>query len=92
MRSNPTVLNNIISILTNNFHGPWRSYMHADADQRNRWWKLFQRKYEWDICFNTKMKKKFKSRVSEWLSKNIGRAGRENKKPDWIGDGDWKVL
>ncbi|CAH9077402.1 unnamed protein product [Cuscuta epithymum] len=38
------------------------------------------------------MKKKFKSRASEWLSKNIGRARRDNKKPDWIGEGDWKLL
>ncbi|CAH9070690.1 unnamed protein product [Cuscuta epithymum] len=51
-----------------------------------------RRKYEWDVCFNTKIKKKFKSRVSEWLSKNIGKARRDNKKPDWIGEGDWKLL
>ncbi|CAH9077947.1 unnamed protein product [Cuscuta europaea] len=89
---NPIVLNSIISIITNNFHGPWYSFKHVDANQQEHWWRLFERKYDCDPCYNNRIKKRFRSRAYEWLSKNIGRARRQNKKPEWICDGDWMLL
>ncbi|CAH9068696.1 unnamed protein product [Cuscuta europaea] len=92
MRSKPSILDTIIGILTTNYHGPWYSFKHADESQRERWWTLFQNKYEWDPYIHKRIKKRFESRASSWLSKNLGRARRKDEKPEWISKEHWAVL
>ncbi|CAH9098387.1 unnamed protein product [Cuscuta epithymum] len=92
IRSNPTVLDAIIDTITSNYHGPWHSFKHAESKNSNRWWRLFEQKYRWEPHHGAAIKKKFGSRGSEWFSKNIGRARRENTKPNWVAERDWLVL